>query len=155
MGRRKDAPPRSEQHTVYDTGALLAAEAGDAGMWVRHRRLTSGESSRPMVPAVVLAQSWRGGPQPLLSRLLRTCVIEEFSERRARAAGAAIAAARTHYIVDAAVVISAIEHRADIVTSDPGDLRRIADALGRRLELLRPKRWRLGRRRRLELAGAR
>jgi hypothetical protein len=120
--------------TTYDAGALLAAEAGDANVWARHRRLLDRDEA-PVVPAVVLAQAWRGGPQPRLSRLLGGCAIESFDERMARATGAALAASRTRDIVDAAVVVSALARNDSVVTSDPGDLRRIAGGIGRRLDV--------------------
>lgn len=46
---------------------------------------------RPIVPSVVLAQAWRGGPQPNLSRLLRGCVIEALAENAAREIGRLLA----------------------------------------------------------------
>jgi hypothetical protein len=68
--------------TTYD-GALLAAEANRRELWAIHARsLQRGE--RPVVPAGVLGQAWRGGPQAQLSRLLRGCRIEDLDEGRAR-----------------------------------------------------------------------
>lgn len=117
---------------TYDTGALLAAEAGRRELWALHRRALE-RGTIPLVPAGVLAQAWRGGPQPELSRLLRGCVIEPFEEGRARAAGKACALAATSDIVDASVVVGALGRNDLVVTSDPEDLRRIAAALRRRL----------------------
>lgn len=114
---------------TYDTGALLAAEANRRDLWALHARsLQRGE--RPVVPAAVLGQAWRGGPQAELSRLLRGCQIEDLDERRARAVGVACARSGVRDIVDAAVVVGA-RARGDVVaTSDPDDLTRIARALG-------------------------
>jgi hypothetical protein len=120
--------------TTYDTGVLLAAEAGDDRVWVRHQRTLNG-NRRPVVPTVVLAQAWRGGPQHRLSRFLRGCIIEDFDEDAARATGRALAASGTRDIVDAAVVVSALSRCDAVETSDPQDLRRIADAVGRRLDV--------------------
>jgi hypothetical protein len=121
---------------TYDTGALVAAERNDRAMWALHRR--SLERELPLtVPAVVLAQGWRGGPQPSLSRLLRGCQVEDLTEPRARAAGTACGRAHVRDIVDAAVVVGALARTDLVVTSDPGDLARIATALGRKLNLHR------------------
>lgn len=123
--------------TTYDTGALLAAEAGDADTGAKHKDLLR-RKVRPVVPTVVLAQAWRGGPQPRLSRLLQSCRIEAFEERHARATGAALAAARRSDIVDAAVVVSALSRGDPVVTSDVSDIQHIAGALGRRIGVRRP-----------------
>lgn len=64
---------------VYDTGALLAAERDRPQLWLLHRE-TLRRHVRPIVPSVVLAQAWRGGPQANLSRFLQACVIEALAE---------------------------------------------------------------------------
>ncbi|SDU18135.1 PIN domain-containing protein [Jiangella alkaliphila] len=119
---------------TYDTGALVAAEANRVDIWALHRGALRHEI-RPVVPAAVLAQAWRGGPQHQLSRLLRGCRIEPVTEQLAREAGAACAAARTSDVVDATVVISALSRGDLVVTSDPGDLARLADALNKPINL--------------------
>src|SRR5687767_11104716 len=113
---------------TYDTGALLAAEANHRPIWVLHERAIV-RGHRPVVPAGVLGQAWRDGPQAELSRLLRGCQIEELTEARARAAGFACARSRTSDVVDASVVVGALARGDLVVTSDPDDLRRIAAAL--------------------------
>lgn len=60
---------------TYDTGALLAAEANRREVWALHARSLQ-RGTRPVVPAAVLGQAWRGGPQAMLPRLLRGCRIE-------------------------------------------------------------------------------
>ena len=121
---------------TYDTGALLAVESRRRDMWVLHARALV-RGIEPVVPAGVLAQAWRGGPQAEMSRLLRGCAVEPLDERRARDAGTACAKSGTRDIVDAAVVLGAIARGDVIVTSDPGDLKAIASALGRKLSLHR------------------
>jgi len=120
--------------TTYDAGVLLAIEAGRDDVVARHRRLLARDTT-PVVPTVVLAQAWRGGPQPRLSHLLKTCIIEDFDERAARATGRALGASGTRDIVDAAVVVSALSRCDTVETSDPHDLRRIAAAVGERLDV--------------------
>jgi predicted nucleic acid-binding protein len=99
-----------------------------------------GRYPRLVVPAVVLAQAWRGGPQARLSTLLAKSTIEAFDETSARETGAALARSGTRDIVDGAVVVSALTRGDEVVTSDPDDLQSIAAALGRRLDLRPPKR---------------
>lgn len=119
---------------VYDTGALLAAERGDRTMWAAHRRGLD-RAGQPVVPAAVLGQTWRGGPQPQLSRLLKGCVIESFDENAGRAVGRLLCDAGTSDVVDAHVVLTALCYRAAVFTSDPDDLQRLAAASKIRLRL--------------------
>lgn len=114
---------------TYDTGALIAAERADISVWEFHEQAIAA-GAIPTVPAGVLAQAWRGGPQALLSRLLAGCEIEPFDEPEARAAGSACAQAGTSDLVDAAVVVGASTRGDVIFTSDVGDLERIAASLG-------------------------
>jgi hypothetical protein len=119
---------------VYDAGALLAAERRKSRLWAFHD-IALANGLVPLVPVVVLAQAWRGGPQEELSRLLRGCFVEPDDERLGRAAGRACAAAGTSDVIDAIVVVTAILRRAVVVTSDPDDLVRLADALNAKLAL--------------------
>ena len=119
---------------VYDTGALLAAERRNPDLLALHDELTSARI-RPLVPVVVLAQAWRGGPQHQISRVLKACDIVSDDQRIGRAAGVACAAAGTTDVVDAIVIATAVRHQAPVVTSDPGDLARIADAVGVKIKL--------------------
>ncbi len=120
---------------TYDTGMLVALERDVRRAWALHARILA-RGLLPVVPSVVLAQAWRGGPQPSLSRALAGCAIEPLDEARSRAAGRACARAGTRDIVDAAVVVSALARRSPIVTSDPDDLTRIAAAVRRRVGLV-------------------
>ena len=121
---------------TYDAGALVAAERSDRALWALHRR-TLERGLRPTVPAGVLGQAWRGGPQAELSRLLKGCRVEPLDEVRARAAGAACGRAGTADPIDAAVAVGAITRGDLVVTSDDGDLRRLAEALGAHLDIVR------------------
>jgi predicted nucleic acid-binding protein len=117
---------------VYDTGALLAAERRSPDVLALHDELTAARI-RPIVPVVVLAQAWRGGPQHQISRVLKACDVTPDDERIGRAAGLACAASGTADVVDAIVVVMAVRYQAPIVTSDPSDLTHIADAIGMKL----------------------
>ncbi len=116
---------------VYDTGALLAAERRNPDVLALHDEVTAARI-RPIVPVVVLAQAWRGGPQHQISRVLKGCDILPDDERTGRAAGLACAASGTADVGDAIVIATAVRHQAPIVTSD---LARIADAIGVTIKL--------------------
>ena len=121
---------------TYDTGALVAAEANRRELWALHARALR-RGVRPVVPAGVLGQAWRGGPQAPLSRLLRGCRIEDLNEERSRRAGAACAQAETSDVIDASVVVGATTRGDLVVTSDPHDMLALARALRRRLDVHR------------------
>jgi hypothetical protein len=121
---------------VYDAGALVAAERGSVMFTKMHER--AGLAGQvPIVPAPVLAQVWRRGPQDRLSRVLRGCAVVPMEEALARRVGELLGESKTSDVVDATVVMlaAALPHLA-VVTSDPGDLRRLAAALDVRLRLL-------------------
>lgn len=121
---------------VYDTGALLAAERHDDRFGRIHRNRMESGVHRVYVPVVVLAQAWRGGPQPRISRLLKDCEILPDTEALGRAAGTACARAGTSDVVDAIVVMTALATGSAVVTSDPHDMEKLAAAFGRKLETL-------------------
>ncbi|CAN5743666.1 hypothetical protein BH24ACT3_BH24ACT3_01420 [soil metagenome] len=120
---------------TYDAGALVAAEGSDRSLWALHRRALD-RAIRPTVPAGVLGQAWRGGPQAELSRLLKGCRVEDLDEVRSRAAGQACARSKTSDVIDATVVVGAIARGDLVVTSDAKDMKRIASALNARLEII-------------------
>lgn len=120
---------------TYDTGTLLAGERNRRTLWALHRRALE-RGVRPTVPAGVLGQAWRGGPQGELSRLLKGCRIETLDEVRSRAAGQACGRAGNSDVIDATVVVGAIARADLVVTSDPDDIAHIASALNTRLDIL-------------------
>ena len=119
---------------TYDTGALVAAERSDRLVWALHRRALE-RGIRPTVPAGVLGQAWRGGPQAELSRLLKGCRVEILDELRARTAGAACARVRTIDLIDATVAVGAVARGDLVVTSDDDDIGHLADSLGVPIEI--------------------
>jgi len=121
---------------TYDAGALFAAERGNRAVWALHKQALD-RGLRPTVPAGVLAQAWRGGPQAQLSRILAGCRFEALTEAASRATGAACARSRRSDIVDASVVVGALVREDVVFTSDAEDLTAIAGALGKRLVLHR------------------
>lgn len=120
---------------TYDTGALVAAERNDRELWALHKWALSA-GLRPTVPAGVLGQGWRGGPQAQLSRLLKGCRIEDLDESRSRAAGRLCGLSDTSDIIDSAVVAGAVARGDVVVTSDLADIDHLAAALGAKLETI-------------------
>jgi hypothetical protein len=123
---------------TYDTGALVAADRGERGIWARHRALLE-QRVIPTVPAPVLAQGWRGGArQALLSKLLLGCDIEALDESQARNVGNLAARSSATDIIDVTVVEGAMRRHDLVISSDPDDLQAIASAAGYRLEVEAP-----------------
>jgi len=123
---------------TYDTGALVAADRGERRIWARHRALLNARIP-PTAPAPVVAQAWRGGGrQALLARLLRGCDVEALDDGLARTTGALAARAGTADVVDACVVEGALRRRDVVLSSDPEDLKALAAAVNRQLEVERP-----------------
>lgn len=123
---------------TYDTGALVAADRGERQMWARHRVLLASREV-PTTPAPVVAQAWRGGGrQALLARLLVGCDVEALDDDQARSVGSLAARAATTDIVDATVVEGALRRHDIVISSETNDLKSIAAAAGRRIEVERP-----------------
>ena len=118
---------RTAAGIVLDTGALIALERGDKRMIaLLQRALAQGRTFR--VPAGVVGQAWRNGRvQVTLARFLRSEEVQivPLDEQLARSCGELCGAANASDVIDASVVIVARERRDPIVTSDPGDLRRL------------------------------
>jgi hypothetical protein len=85
----------------------------------------------------VLAQMWRGGAgQAGLARVVKVCELVGLDEPMARRVGVLLGRAGTADVVDAMVVLVAAGAGAAVVTSDPGDLAKLADAAGVRVPLV-------------------
>lgn len=119
---------------VYDSGALIAAEAGEERMWAIHKRAMK-RNVMPIVPTPVITEVWRG-PNAALARLLRGCEIESLTSSHARIAGQLLAGAPDAGAVDAVVAEAALRKGASVVTSDRDDLVRLADSAGRKIDVI-------------------
>ena len=122
---------------VLDAGALIALDRDERPMWVR-LQAAKARDDVPGTHAVILGQAWRGGPrQARLSQALAGIDVRALGEDLGRAAGELLGAAGRSDVIDAAVVV--IGHDGDdIITSDPEDLRPLAAASARHVELIRP-----------------
>jgi hypothetical protein len=114
---------------VYDAGVLIAADRNARTVWAEHKvRLEAGIV--PAVPAPVITQVSRSPAQVQLRRLLRGCEVMPLTQHRAHAAGQLLGTAGSADVVDAAVAQLAAELRADVVTGDQADIRRLLDISG-------------------------
>lgn len=112
---------------VYDAAVLVAADRNARSVWAEHRvRLEAGIV--PVVPSPVVAQVSRSPRQVQLRWLLRGCEVVSLTEHRAHSAGRLLGLAGSRDVVDAVVAGTAAELRADVVTGDRADIRRLLDA---------------------------
>jgi predicted nucleic acid-binding protein len=108
---------------TLDAGALIAYERGQE----RIRKILAVSYERglvPTIPAVALAEVWRGDAKDArVARLLKASSIEILDEQIARAAGSLRRTTRGANAIDACIAVG-VRHRGDaIATSDPGDMR--------------------------------
>lgn len=124
-GRRFPAGP-----LILDSGGLIAYADGDS--FARAFCLHIQQTGFPViVPTAVYAQVERGGTQrslrqQRLNALLNFCDHAPLSMAVAYQAGVLLGLARTNDVVDAVVVIEALNHEGAIIfTSDSGDIQHL------------------------------
>jgi len=121
---------------VLDAGAFVAVERGnrDVVALVKRERL-AGRS--PVTSGGVVAQVWRGGSgrQAPMARLLAGTAVASVDDTLARRAGMLLGRSGQSDAIDATVVCLAADGD-DILTSDPGDLRVLAEAAGIHVEIV-------------------
>ena len=116
---------------TLDAGGLIALDRDDRRVVVLLARARE-TSARVTVPASVLAQAIRRPDRQVrLSRLIRqpTTDVIDLGRVDATSIGRLLAVSGTSDIADAHVVICARRSSQPVVTSDPGDLRRLDPAL--------------------------
>lgn len=121
---------------VLDAGAFVAVERGDRDVVALVKReRTSGRV--PITHGGVVGQIWRGGrgKQAPVAALLAGVEVAPLDDALGRRAGTLLAHSGGADAVDAAVVCLAGDGD-DILTSDPGDLRRLAQAADVHVELI-------------------
>jgi predicted nucleic acid-binding protein len=108
---------------TFDTGALIALERGDKRIRVVLDTAHI-ENAQVTVPAVVVAEWWRGGTRRR-QNILDAVDVEPTTEHIARVAGEAIAALPGATAIDAIVMASAAQRGGIVYTSDLKDLERL------------------------------
>jgi hypothetical protein len=121
---------------VLDAGAFVAVERGsrDLAALIKRERLAG---RTPTTSGGVVAQVWRGGQgrqAPIVRPLAGTEVIP-VDDSLGRRAGMLLAHAGRSDAIDATVVCLAADGD-DILTSDPGDLRTLAEAARVHIEII-------------------
>ena len=110
---------------TLDAGVLIALERGDPTIvaFMQRARLAG---RVVVIPAPVLAQSWRGSRSARIAALLAFAIVEPMSEEIAKGIGELLTRSRTSDVVDAMVVLTAASRGDQIVTGDVSDLARLA-----------------------------
>lgn len=121
---------------VLDAGALIAVERADRQVVA----LLKQELQAGRIPAThggVIGQVWRGGTgrQVNLARLLPAVEVSALGDVLGRRVGLLLGRAGGSDVVDAAVVVLA-DDGDQILTSDPDDLRALAEAAGTHVDLI-------------------
>ncbi|HET8567413.1 MAG TPA: PIN domain-containing protein [Candidatus Limnocylindria bacterium] len=121
---------------VLDASALIAIERGDREMiaLVKRERLAG---RAPLTHGGVVGEVWRGGHgrQAALARLLPALEVRAIDLDLGRRAGVLLASAGGSDVLDAALIAIAVDGD-EVLTSDVGDLRALARAAGKILDLI-------------------
>ena len=141
MGRRASLSPGAEERfrnreggvngITFDAGGLIALDRNDRRVLTLLARAAE-RGARVTIPATALAQALRSpARQARLSRLIRQAGTDVIALNRpdATAVGLLLARTATADIARAHVVVCAQRAGQAVVTSDAGDLRRIAPGL--------------------------
>lgn len=121
---------------VLDAGALVAVERDDRATIARLAAAQRhGVGLR--TNAMVLSQVWRDGRgrQASLARFLRAVDVRTLADGDGRSAGALLGRSGTSDPIDATVVLMAAPGDR-ILTSDPEDIRHLADAAGKAIVII-------------------
>lgn len=121
---------------VLDAGAFLAVERGDRlVMALLKSELLAGRA--PITHGGVIGQVWRGGSgrQAPLAKLVGATRIDALDTQLGKRAGLLLGKSRKPDVVDAAVVLLAVDGDT-ILTSDVRDLAPLADAAGLHVDLV-------------------
>jgi hypothetical protein len=121
---------------ILDAGAFVAVERGDRDIVALVKRERLAERA-PLTHGGVVAQVWRGwaGRQTILTRLLAGVEVEALDISLGKRAGVLLGRSGGADAIDAAIVCLAVDGD-EILTSDPNDLRALAEAAGLHVELV-------------------
>jgi hypothetical protein len=121
---------------ILDAGAFIAVEDGDRDIvaLVKRERLAN---RSPITHGGVVAQVWRGGAgrQAELARLLPGVDIKSLDDALGKRAGVLLGRTGSADVIDSALVCLAGDGD-EILTSDPTDLRGLAETAGVHVELI-------------------
>ena len=121
---------------ILDAGAFVAVERGDrdTAALVKRERLAE---RAPLTHGGVVAQVWRGGAgrRAILARLLAGVDVQALDISLGKRAGMLLGRSGGADAIDAAIVCLASDGD-EILTSDPNDLRALAEAAGLHVELV-------------------
>lgn len=121
--------PSGVQLDCFDAGALVALDRNDARMWAVIKAAAL-RGTTVVAPSTVIAQVWRGSPRQARLATALQGVEVSFFDPMARAAGELCGSSRTSDVIDASVVLTAMNERAtQIYTSDEGDIQHLLDTL--------------------------
>ncbi len=121
---------------VLDAGALLALERGDRDALALVKQELEAERV-PLTHGGVVGQVWRGGSgrQAGLARFLARVRVAPLDDLLGRRAGVLLGRARRADVIDAALVLLAVDGDS-ILTSDAGDLRPLAWHAGLHVDIV-------------------
>lgn len=120
---------------VLDAGALIAIDRADPRI-LRLLDSARRDQLELRTSSAVVAQVWcDGAKQARLSSMLRAVREVPLDQRRSRTVGSLLAACQQVDIVDAAIVDVA-DNGDQLVTSDPDDIARLAEAKGLRIRIV-------------------
>lgn len=106
---------------ILDAGALIGFERKNQ-MVAALIEEAEERGGRIVIPASVLGQVWRGGPQAArLTKLIAGSDVDSLEEGRAKEIGERLGGRDGSDVVDAHVVCCAVERQAAIITSDLED----------------------------------
>jgi hypothetical protein len=121
---------------VLDAGALVAVERADREtVALIKQELLAGRA--PTTHGGVIGQVWRGGAgrQANLARLLPGLDIAALNDSLGRRAGVLLGRARMNDVVDAALVLLAVDGDV-LLTSDASHLELLASAAGLQIDIV-------------------
>lgn len=110
---------------TLDAGALIAAERNDRSFWTWWK-LAQLRDTEITIPAPVITQVWRGASNARIAHVIKRCRVHVIAEPLARKAGMLCGKSGHGDAVDALVVAIADELGDTVLTSDPNDLRLLA-----------------------------
>lgn len=120
---------------VLDAGAFIAVESADRSI-VAAIKLERESERAPLTHGGIVGQVWRSGDgrQAMLARLLAGVDVRPLDSELGRHAGRLLARTSGSDVIDAALVAIAADGDR-VLTSDPHDLRELAEAAGVHVDL--------------------